>query len=90
MSNKSLLLSVGILSAVLVVLIGLFTPWQVLPISIHPLPASSDFSPADIARAKSFHASLIPLGVGALGSSDFFPVLSMFALSWACSLLNLL
>jgi STE24 endopeptidase len=65
MSNKSLLLSVGILSAVLVVLIGLFTPWQVLPISIHPLPASSDFSPADIARAKSFHASLIPLGVGA-------------------------
>jgi STE24 endopeptidase len=65
MSNRSwLLVSIGVVSIVLVVLIGFFTPWRVLPIAIHPLPASSDFSAADISRARAFHASLIPWGIG--------------------------
>jgi STE24 endopeptidase len=64
MSNRSWLLSVGVLVVVLGVLVGFFTPWRVLPIAIHPLPASNDFSTAEISRARAFHSSLIPWGVG--------------------------
>jgi STE24 endopeptidase len=65
MSNRSwLLLCIGFLSVVLAVLIGISAPWRVLPIAIHPLPASSDFSAADISRAEAFHDCLIPWGIG--------------------------
>lgn len=58
-----LFIAIGFLSLTLVSWIGFLTPWQVLPISIHPLSASSDFSAADISRARAFHSSLLPWGV---------------------------
>lgn len=65
MSNRSwLLLAIGLLSLLLFGLIGFFTPWRVLPIAIHPLPATSDFSVADISRARAFHSSILPWGIG--------------------------
>ncbi|HUW78541.1 MAG TPA: M48 family metallopeptidase [Candidatus Nanopelagicaceae bacterium] len=65
MSNRSwLILSISVLALVLAVLVGLFTPWHVLSVPIHPLPASSDFAQAEISKAKAFHSALIPWGVG--------------------------
>jgi STE24 endopeptidase len=65
MSNRSwLLLSIGSLSIILVVVVGFATPWRVLPVAIHPLPAATDFSVADISRARAFHSALMPWGVG--------------------------
>lgn len=65
MSQRSwLLLAIGLLSLLLIGLIGFFTPWRVLPIAIHPLPARSDFSIADISRARAFHTSILPWGIG--------------------------
>lgn len=65
MSNRTwLLLSIGLLSATLVALIGLLTPWHVLHAAIHPLPASSDFSAVDISKARAFHSALRPWGLG--------------------------
>ena len=64
MSNKTwLLLSIGFLSIILITLVGFFTPWRVLPIAIHSLPANTDFSVADISRARAFHSALLPWGV---------------------------
>lgn len=54
----------GLLSVALIVLVAFLTPWQVLPVSVHPLPASHDFTAADISRARAFHSALIPWGVG--------------------------
>ena len=59
-----LLLAIGFISLVLIALIGLFTPWHILPVPIRPLPASADFSGAEISRARSFHSSILPWGLG--------------------------
>ena len=63
-SRGWLFLAIGFISLVLIALIGLFTPWHVLPVSIHPLPASADFSSAEISRARAFHSAILPWGLG--------------------------
>lgn len=62
----SLIVAVGLLAVFLVALIGLLTPWHVLPVEIHPLPASSDFTAAQISRARSFHSTLLPWSICSL------------------------
>ncbi len=64
MSHRSwLLIAIGLLSVVLIGLIGLLTPWHVLPIGVHPVSPSNDFNTVDIARAKAFHAAILPWGM---------------------------
>lgn len=65
MSSRSwLFLVTGLLAAVLVTLIGFLTPWQILSVPIHQISAANDFTTAELNRAKTFHSSLIPWGVG--------------------------
>ena len=59
-----LLVAIGFTSLVSIALIGIFTPWHVLPVPIRPLPASADFSGAEISRARAFHSTILPWGLG--------------------------
>jgi len=65
MTNRGwLLIAIGALALALVTLIVILTPWHVLPVAIHPLPASNDFHTADLSRIRAFHSSLMPWGIG--------------------------
>lgn len=64
MSNRAWLLSaLAALAVLLIALVISVTPWRTLPIAIKPLPAIRDFSAADLARARNFHAALRPWAI---------------------------